>query len=50
MVDKEYRLPFEAYASETSEGAFGQVQKVTISPNYFVTEDGDKLSEVRIIV
>jgi hypothetical protein len=39
IIDANRRLPFEAY-STTSEGAFGQVRKVTISPRYFFTEAG----------
>lgn len=46
VIENDKRLPFEAYSAEMSEGAFGQVQKVTISKQHFVTEAGVMASNV----
>lgn len=45
-IDHNHRLPFEAYAEELSEGAFGVVKKIAISPEYFEAKDGSKSTKV----
>ncbi|KAF1355798.1 kinase-like protein [Lizonia empirigonia] len=49
VIENDKRLPFEAYSAEMSEGAFGQVQKVTISKQHFVTEAGVMASNTTVV-
>ncbi|KAH4299381.1 hypothetical protein HBH64_046330 [Parastagonospora nodorum] len=49
MIDVRLRLPFQEIVRNTASGAYGTVDKVGISPNYFITVERNRNHKVKLV-
>lgn len=49
-ISDQRRLPFEKVSRNVSAGAYGKIDKVGISPSYFINRDGWTFPEVHSII
>ncbi|KAH4187536.1 hypothetical protein HBI56_091020 [Parastagonospora nodorum] len=49
MIDVRLRLPFQEIVRNTASGAYGTVDKVGISPNYFITVERNRNNKVKLV-